>query len=205
MIAKRNNATQLLKASETANGLGIFRARDFVAAGYSREYLRRLVSREEVRQLKRGLYASAAFDGDHNQSLVEAAKMMPRGVVCLISALQFHQIGTQSPHQVWLAVPRGTNFPRAGELPLRFCVFSKASHAFGVQEHRLAGGSIRVFSPAKTVADCFKYRNKYGLDIAVEALRDGWRERKFTMDELTAAADVCRVRQVIQPYLEMLA
>ena len=204
MRAKRNTTTRLLLASGTAKALGVFRARDFVAAGYSREYLRRLVSRKQVRQLKRGLYASAAFDADHNQSLVEAAKTVPRGVVCLISALQFHQIGTQSPHQVWLAVPRGTNFPRVGKLPYRFCEFSVASHAFGVQEHKLAGGTVRVFSPAKTVADCFKYRNKYGLNVAVEALREGWRGKKFTINELTAAAEVCRVRRIVQPYLEML-
>ena len=200
----RNTATRLNKASSAAGGLGVFRARDFVVAGYPREYLRRLVRRGEVRQLGRGLYASATFDGDNNQTLVEAAKKVPRGVVCLTSALQFHQIGTQSPHQVWLALPRGTNFPRAGEMPFRFCKFSEASHAFGVQEHKLPGGTVRIFSPAKTVADCFKYRNKYGLDVAVEALREGWRSRSFTMNELVAAAEVCRVRRVIQPYLEML-
>ena len=191
-------------SSATARDLGIFRARDFVAAGYSREYLRRLVGRDEVRQLGRGLYASAAFDGDQHQSMIEASVKVPRGVVCLLSALQFHRIGTQSPHQVWLAVPRGTNFPRGEEQPFRFCEFSKDSHAFGVQEHTLTGGTIRVYSPAKTVADCFKYRNKYGLDVAVEALREGWRVKKFTLSELLAAAEVCRVRRIIQPYMEML-
>jgi predicted transcriptional regulator of viral defense system len=200
----RNIGTRLKQAGDYANTLGVFRARDMVAAGYSREYLRRLVEREQVRQLGRGLYASANFDGDHNLSLVEAAKKVPRGVVCLISALQFHQIGTQSPRQVWLALPRGTNFPRGGQFPFRFCKFSKASHAFGVEQHALPGGTVRIYSPAKTVADCFKYRHKYGLDVAVEALREGWREKKFTMNELTAAATVCRVRRVLQPYLEML-
>ena len=201
---ERNTNTRLKKAGDLAVSLGVFRARDLVAAGYSREYLRRLVGREQVRQLGRGLYASINFDGDHNISLVEAVKRVPRGVVCLISALQFHRIGTQSPHQVWLALPRGTNFPRSGELPLRFCKFSQAAYAFGVEDHSLPGGLVRVYSPAKTVADCFKYRHKYGLDVAVEALRDGWREKKFTMNELTAAAAVCRVGRVLQPYLEML-
>ena len=204
VTVKRNTPSRLLKSSATAKDLGVFRARDFVAAGYTREYLRRLVGRDEVRQLGRGLYASATFDGDQNQSLIEAALKVPRGVICLLSALQFHRIGTQSPHQVWLAIPRGTNFPRSGKQPFRFCQFSAPAHSFGVQEHQLTGGTIRVFSPAKTVADCFKYRNKYGLDVAVEALRDGWRAKKFTMNELVAAAEVCRVRRVIQPYLEML-
>jgi predicted transcriptional regulator of viral defense system len=201
---ERNTGTRLTQAGDLAVSLGVFRARDMVAAGYSREYLRRLVVREQVRPLGRGLYASVNFDGDHHLSLVEAAKRVPRGVVCLISALQFHRIGTQSPHQVWLALPRATNFPRSGNPSFRFCKFSKASYAFGVEEHALPGGPVRIYSPAKTVADCFKYRNKYGLDVAVEALREGWREKKFTMSELTKAAAVCRVSRVIQPYLEML-
>ncbi len=204
MSVKQNTSTLLQKAVDTVKEFGVFRARDFVAAGFPREYLHRLVRRDQVLRLGRGLYVPATFDGDQNLMLVQAAQKIPRGVVCLFSALQFHRIGTQSPHQVWLAVPRDANFPRAGSLPLRFCKFSTASHAFGVEEHRLSGGSIRVFSPAKTVADCFKYRNKYGLDVAVEALREGWREKRFTLPELTRAAEVCRVQRVIQPYIEML-
>lgn len=196
--------TRLKAAGDYAGHLGMFRARDMVAAGYPREYLRRLVNQEQVRQLGRGLYASAGFDGDQNQSLVEAAKRVPRGVVCLVSALQFHGIGTQSPHHVWLALPRGSNRPRVIDLPLRFCQFSGPAYTFGVEEHALTGGTIRVYSKAKTVADCFKYRQKYGLDVAVEALREGWRGKKFSMKDLAAAAAVCRVSRVMQPYLEML-
>ena len=204
MSEERNRTSRLEKAGVIASRLGVFRARDIVAAGYPREYLRRLVGRKQVHRLGRGLYAAATFDGDNNRSLVEAVKRVPRGVVCLVSALRFHEIGTQSPFEVWLALPRGTNWPRMGNLPIRFCKFSQATHAFGVEKHKLPGGTVRVYSPAKTVADCFKYRNKFGLDMAVEALREGWRSRKFTMNDLVAAADVCRVRRVIQPYLEML-
>jgi len=192
------------EAAAEARRLGIFRAHEFVAAGFPREYLRRLTNRQHIQKLSRGLYAAASFDGDHNQSFVEATKRFPRGVVCLSSALRYHDIGTQSPFQVWMALPRNTNYPRMRDLPYRFCKFSKASHEYGVQEHTLPGGSVRVYSPAKTVADCFKYRNRFGLDVAVEALREAWRLRKFTLEELTASADVCRVRRVIQPYLEML-
>jgi predicted transcriptional regulator of viral defense system len=202
---QRNKGTRFADAGAAVASLGVFRARDLVAAGYSREYLRRLVDREQVQQLGRGLYASVNFDGDHNLSLVRAAKQVPHGVVCLISALQFHRIGTQSPHQVWLALPRGSNFPRTGKGLFQFCKFSAVSYAFGIEKHTLPGGSVRIYSPAKTVADCFKYRNKYGLDVAVEALRDGWKEKKFTMTELTNAAVVCRVSRVIQPYIEMLS
>lgn len=201
---ERNTTTLLKAAGDHASRLGVFRARDMVVAGYSREYLRRLVSQEQVRQLGRGLYASAGFDGDQNQSLVEAAKRVPRGVVCLVSALQFHGIGTQSPHQVWLALPRGSNRPRGVSLPLRFAQFSGSAYTFGIEEHALAGGTVRVYSPSKTVADCFKYRQRYGLDVAVEALREGWREKKFSMKDLAAAAAVCRVSRILQPYLEML-
>lgn len=204
MKIERNITTLLKAAGDHASRLGVFRARDMVVAGYPREYLRRLVSQEQVRQLGRGLYASAGFDGDQNQSLVEAAKRVPRGVVCLVSALQFHGIGTQSPHEVWLALPRGSNRPRGVNLPLRFAQFSGSAYTFGIEEHTLAGGTVRVYSPAKTVADCFKYRQKYGLDVAVEALREGWRGKKFSMKDLAAAAAVCRVSRIMQPYLEML-
>lgn len=196
--------TRIKAAGDHAGRLGVFRPRDMVMAGYSREYLRRLVSQGDVLQLGRGLYASSGFDGDQNQSLVEAAKRVPRGVVCLVSALQFHGIGTQSPHQVWLSLPRGSNRPRDARLPLRFVRFSGSAYTFGIEEHSLTGGTIQVYSPAKTVADCFKYRKKYGLDVAVEALREGWRAKKFTMQDLAAAAAVCRVSRVMQPYLEML-
>ena len=204
MIKKRNRSASFKKAADYARGAGVFRGRDFERAGYSREYLRRLVLAGQARQLGRGLYASADFDPDQNLSLLEAAQKVPRGVVCLGSALQFHQIGTQWPRQVWLAVPRGSSFP-AAKSRMRFCRFSEAAYAHGIEEHKLTGGTIRVYSPAKSVADCFKYRNKYGLDMAVEALREGWREKKFTMSELFKAARVCRVQNVIQPYAEMLA
>jgi len=203
---KRNSTTHLEKAAGYARGRKLFRARDFEKAGFSREYLKRLARTGKVRRLGRGLYASTDFDADQNISLLEASRGVPRGVVCLGSALQFHQIGTQSPHQVWLAVPRGVNFP-APHARFRFCKFSEAAYSHGIEEHDLAGGAgaIRVYSPAKTVADCFKYRNKYGLDMAVEALREGWRGKRFSMRELLEAAEICRVRKVMQPCIEMLA
>jgi predicted transcriptional regulator of viral defense system len=194
-----------MAANDVARSLGVFRSRDMVAAGYPREYLRRLVDRRQVRRLGRGLYASARFDGDQHQGLVAAVRLVPRGVVCLLSALQFHRIGTQAPRETWVALPRGAHRPRGTDQPLRFCHFSGSAYTFGIEDHPLAGGTVRVYSPAKTVADCFKYRRKYGLDVAIEALREGWRARKFRMNELSTAAAVCRVSRVMQPYLEMLA
>ncbi len=205
-MRKRNRQFRGRRVAETTVAqLGVFRPRDLVAAGYSREHLRRLVARGEVLRLGRGLYAPSAFEGDEHQSLVEAGRLAPKGVICLLSALRFHGIGTQSPREVWLALPRGGHRPRARHLRLRCSVFSGPAYTTGIEEHALAGGTVRVYSAAKTVADCFRGRRKHGLDVALEALREGWRERRFSMRELSAAAAACRVSRVMQPYLEMLS
>lgn len=183
----------------------MFRARDFVVKGYPREYLRRLVARQEVNQIGRGLYAFSSFQGTEYQSLVEAAKRVPAGVVCLLSALGYHKLGTQAPGKIWMALPRDKNYPRITDLPLRFCKFSAASHGTGIEEHHLSGGMVRIYSPAKTIADCFKFRHKVGLDVCVEALGDCLRQRRATLPEITRFAVVCRVSQVMRPYLEAMA
>lgn len=206
MSAKSHTNSKIELAGNAALRLGLFRAEEFIQAGFPHEYIRRLLDRGAIRQVSRGLYASASFEGDQNQSLLEATKRFPKGVVCLMSALRFHEIGTQSPFQVWLALPSDVSQPRTVEdLSIRFCKFSPATHAFGIESHSPPGGQIRVYNPAKTVADCFKYRNKFGVDVAVEAMKDGWKQRKFTLADLAEAAAVCRVRNVVQPYLEMLA
>ena len=129
---------------------------------------------------------------------------MPRGVVCLLSALRFHGLTTQSPFEVWLAIGGKDWQPRVEYPPLRVLRFAKAALVEGVEEHTIQGVKVRVTSPARTVADCFKYRHKIGLDVALEALRDCWRQRRATMDELWRAAAVCRVANVMRPYLESL-
>ena len=139
-----------------------------------------------------------------NQSLVEACKRVPRGVVCLLSALQFHGLTTQAPFEVWMAVGVRAWAPRVDYPPLRIVRFSGSALTGGVEERRIGGVPIRVYGPAKTVADCFKFRNKVGLDVALEALRDCRRRRKATMDELWRAARVCRMTNVMRPYLESL-
>jgi len=191
-------------AAEKVRELGIFRARDFSATGFPREYLRRLVKTGALRKLRRGLYAAADFEGDQHLTLLEVCLRLPQAVVCLGSALQFHGIGTQSPRKVWVALPRSASAPRSIDLPVRCCAFTQSAYAFGVEEHSIRGGVIRVYSPAKTVADCFKFRHKHGLDVAIEALREGWQDKRFTMPELAAATNACRVSRVMQPYLEML-
>ena len=130
---------------------------------------------------------------------------MPHGVVCLLSALQFHELTTQAPFEVWLAIGEKARLPKVDFPPLRVVRFSGRALEYGIEEHRIEGVVVRVNSPAKTIADCFKYRGKIGLDVALEALRDCWKKRRATMDQPWSAAEVCRVANVMRPYLESLA
>jgi predicted transcriptional regulator of viral defense system len=139
-----------------------------------------------------------------NHSLAEACKRVPRGRVCLLSALQFHHFTTQNPHEVWLALDRKARRPAEGGVRLKVVRFSGQALTAGVETHTIENVSVPVYVPAKTVADSFKYRNKIGLDVALEALREAWRKRRVTMDELWRYARICRVANVMRPYLESL-
>lgn len=184
---------------------GVFRPRELDRVRIPREYLRQARDRGLVRQVGRGLYVAEGGPVTEHHTLVEAAKRVPHGVVCLLSALRFHDLTTQAPREVWLAVGHKARRPRVDYPPIRIVHFSGEALAYGIKEERLEGVTVRVFDPAKTVADCFKFRNKIGLEVALEALRDCYRRRKATMDELFMAAKVCRVEKVMQPYLESLA
>jgi len=155
-------------------------------------------------QSARGLYTLSKRDLTANHSLAQVCKRIPHGVVCLLSALRFHGLTTQMPAEVWIAIDRKARRPAVGDLPVRIVRFSGAALREGVEEHRIEGITVRVTNPAKTIADCFKYRNKIGLDVALEALREGWRERGFSMDELWKYARLCRVANVMRPYLEAM-
>lgn len=182
----------------------MIRARDLEPLGIPRSTLKRLADRGEIERLGRGLYSlPGAIESEH-RTLLEASKRVPHGVVCLLSALQFHEIGTQMPFEVWMAIGTKDRLPQPEGLPLRIVRFSETSLAHGVITHTIEGVRVRITSPAKTVADCFKYRHKIGLEVALEALREGWRDRRFTMDELWAAARVCRIQNVLRPYLEAM-
>jgi predicted transcriptional regulator of viral defense system len=136
--------------------------------------------------------------------MVLVSTAIPRATVCLLSALQFHGIGTQMPFEVWIAIDRRDRRPALKYPPLRIARFSGTALSQGVESHRIEGQAVRVYNLAKTVADCFKYRNKIGIDVALEALREAWRARRVTMDELDRYACICRVQRVMQPYLEAL-
>lgn len=184
---------------------GVARSGELTRQGLSREQLRRLAARGDVAYAGRGLYLTPAVARSRDRDLLIAAKRVPRGVICLLSALSFHRLTAQMPHQVWIAIGPKARSPRLAIPPIRVIRMSEESLAAGVETHRTLGVPVRVFSVAKTVADCFKYRNKIGTDVAMEALREGWRRRRFTIDELWHFARICRVRTVIRPYLEALA
>jgi predicted transcriptional regulator of viral defense system len=197
-------AEPIAKIAELARAAGVLRPRDLGAHGIARQYLRLAEQKGLVVRSGRGLYISADAAITEFHSFAEAAKRAPRAVICLLSALRFHDIGTQSPFEVWMAIGEKDRRP-VSEIPrLRIVRFSRKSLHFGQTTHDVEGVPLRVFSVAKTVADCFKYRNKIGLDVALEALRESIRSRKATVDDLWQAAKVCRVANVMKPYMEAL-
>ena len=186
-------------------GLGVLRPKDVAAQGISRTRIQRLSESGELERVGRGLYVPAGTRITEHHTLVEAAARVPNGIVCLLSALAFHNLTTQSPHEVWLAIDVKARKPNADWPPLRIVRFSGAARTFGVEIKVFEGVEVRITSRAKTVADCFKYRNKIGTDVAIEALRGYLGKRGRSMDELQEAAEVCRVARVIRPYVEALA
>lgn len=182
---------------------GVLRPPDLVEGGIPRDYLRRLVAEGRLRRIERGLYVLAGAQVTEQHTLVQAARRVPHGVVCLLSALAFHHLILHPPNEAWLAVDRDAHAPRKTRLPLHIVRFSGHARTFGVETHQVEGVPVRIYSPAKTVADCFKYRYKLGLEVALEALRETWYTRKATLSELWEAARVCRVTSSMRPYLEM--
>ncbi len=183
----------------------VIRTRELARLGLPRTALEVPLADGVVSRLSHGVYAVTGYDVSEHHSLAQAAVRVPHGVVCLLSALVFHDLTTQTPHEVWLAIDRKARQPAERFPPLHVVRFGGAALNDGSTIHQIDGVPVRITTPAKTVADCFKYRNKLGISIAVEALRDGWTKRRFTMDELWAMARVCRVHNVIRPYVESLA
>jgi len=184
--------------------LGIVRPRDMDEYGIHRKYIHMLYDQGMLNRIGRGLYTLPDTDPSENRSFAEASKRVPSGVICLLSALRFHGLTTQSPYEIWMAIGHKARSPREPGMPIRITRYSGESLTAGVEEHNIEGVSIRVYNPAKTVADCFKFRNKIGLDVAMEALRDCHSSRKYTMDELWKFAKICRVANIMKPYLEFL-
>ncbi len=212
-MGKLNMSAITEKILKLARERGVVRPRDVDSVRDASPYLRHLVGRGLLIKAGRGLYTLSDREPAEAFSLIQATTRVPRGVVCLISALEFHGFTTQIGYEVWLAVDHKWRLS-VEDVPVRIVRMSGAAYEHGVEEHKVAatgaGGrrgarhTIRVFSPAKTVADCFRFRSKVGLDVALEALREGWRERKFTIDELMECARADRVQTVMRPYVEAI-
>ncbi|MBL8534221.1 MAG: type IV toxin-antitoxin system AbiEi family antitoxin domain-containing protein [Betaproteobacteria bacterium] len=196
--------TQEQSVLRLARTRGLLQTRDVVASGIPTIALTRLVRNGQLVRAGRGVYVLPGQQGSAHRSLAEVALRAPRGVVCLLSALSYHEIGTQAPFEVWLALPAGVAAPRLASPAIRVVRMSGASLTQGVQHVEIDGVEVPVFDPAKTVADCFKFRNKIGLDVALEALREAWHERKVRADALWSYAKLNRVANVMRPYLEAL-
>lgn len=180
----------------------VLRARDFERKGIPRQNLADLVVAGIWEKIGHGLYASAILPPGPQRSLLEVARQSPRAVVCLLSALRFHELTTETPSEVWIALPRNQRAPRVPTVHIKAIRLSGGSFTEGIEERQIEGVPLRVYSVAKTVADCFKFRNQIGTNVALEALRDAWRSKKTTADELWHQAKVCRVANVMRPYLE---
>lgn len=179
-------------------------ARELAAAGIPARTVSRMAASGQIRRVGRGLYAGADVPPSVHQSAIEVSKLAPKAVLCLLTALEIHGIGVHAPFEVWIALPAGTHAPRSST-PLRVTRLSGAAFTEGVETLVLDGASVPVYCLAKTITDCFKLRSKVGLDVALEALREAWTQRKVTMDELWRYAQVNRMTQVMRPYMEALA
>ena len=195
----RTAAERVLKLAQRES---VIRGRDLDALGIPRNTLLRLVQAGKLERVSRGLYSSPQSPATEHRTLVEVCKRVPQAVICLSSALRFHELTTENPFEVWIALKRGSWKPRTSYPPIRAVHFSGGAFAFDITKRSTEDGSIRVYSPAKTVADCFKFKSRVGTDVAIQALREVIRQRKATMDELWKAARVCRVANVMRPYME---
>ena len=202
MIDGRTNDERVLALAKKR---GVIRIKDLKGEGIHPENLRRLVKKGRLIRTGRGLYIEPDKEISAHHYLALTSKWLPDGIVCLLSALRYHEIGTQNPFEVWIALDRRAAKPRIEFPSLRVMRFSGAALTEGIQEHEIEGVKVRVYSPAKTVADCFKFRNKIGLDVALEALRDCRKQGKCSNDDLYRFAKICRVWNVMRPYLEAMS
>jgi predicted transcriptional regulator of viral defense system len=204
MIKTSDNQRKVL---DYAQQHGPFRPRDVAEFAVHPEDISRLCRKGLLSRVGRGLYELADNEPSTNQTLVEACKRVPQGVVCLLSALRFHEIGTQLPHKVWLAIPSKAARPRIEYPPVELTYLTERIYCEGIEEHRTGGGVVRVYSVAKTLVDGFRFRNRVGVGVAVEALREVVTHRRrygVTIGQISEVARKCRVGEVMRPYLETL-
>ncbi len=197
-------ATRVQQVVDLAHRKGLLRPRDLAEVGIPRQYLHMAHEQGLIKRVARGLYRIPGQMSSGNVSLAEVCKRAPSGVICLISSLSFHELTTQLPHFVYLAIEEKAHSPRIETVDVKVFRFSGDAFTQGIEKHDVDGIEVRVYSPAKTVADCFKFRNKIGLDVAIEALRDCLRQRSVKVDDLVHYARICRVERVMRPYMEAM-
>jgi predicted transcriptional regulator of viral defense system len=188
---------------DLASRRGILRAADLECHGLSRTLLPYLAKTGVLRRIARGAYVLTNHISSH-EGFLEVVAAVPSGVICLLSALQFHELTTQLPSESWVAIEYGRTRPKATGLALRIVKLREPAFSAGIEEHKVDGAVLRVYSPAKTVVDCFKFRNRIGIDIAREALVDCLEQKKATRDDIYRHAKLCRMTRVMRPYLEMV-
>jgi predicted transcriptional regulator of viral defense system len=195
-------ATQATKAIQTIRKRGIARLSELMAAGVGQETVSRLAREGRITRLARGLYQLPGADLQTGHAFAEACKLVPKGVICLVSALQFHELTVQLPRATWMAIESSAWRPRAPYPPLRFVRFGKTALSEGIQRRKIEGVTVRVTNPATTIADCFRYRSKVGLDVAIEGLREALKRKLCTPDAIMKAAQRRRIWTKLRPYLE---
>ncbi len=198
-LSHTQNVLQLVRKN------GRLRACDLAAAGVPRMILTRMTASGQLERAARGLYRLPQADSSEHDGLVTVASKVPQAVICLLSALQFHGLTTQLPWQVWIAMPRGSHVPRLDYPPIKMVQFTGEAYTHCIETHVRDGVRLHVYGVAKTVADCFKHRNKIGMDVALEALKDARAQGRASFDELWRSAKVCRVANVMRPYMEAVA
>jgi len=196
------SATQRDRLIALARTRGVLTAKEMAEAGIHSQALTRLVAEGAIERIARGQYRLADQSTTEHHGLAIVTAAVPRGVICLLSALSFHEIGTQLPSKIWIAIERGSRTPTLAYPPLEVVRFGGAAFVEGVETHGIEGQDVRIYGVAKTLADLFKYRNRIGVDVAIEALREAWWDRRFTMEALDRSARACRVERVMRPYVQ---
>jgi predicted transcriptional regulator of viral defense system len=197
-------ATDTQRVLTLATQQGLLRASHLQELGIGRVVLTRLTASGKLERVGRGVYRLPGTQGAEHESLATIAVKVPQAVFCLLTALQIHGLTTQLPRQVWIAMPQGSHVPKMDYPPIKMVQFSGEAYAQGIEVVQAEQVALRVYGVAKTVADCFKHRNTVGLDVALEALRQTLNDQRATADDLWRFAKVCRVANVMRPYLEAL-
>lgn len=189
---------------ELYDGATVLRSKDLEQRGLARSRIHEAMDVGELERIGRGLYALRGVEPSEHHSLVQVMKRVPHAAICLLSALRFHELTSQNPHEVWIAIGPKDRKPTLEYPPLKVVRYGDERFEIGLEDHLVEGTRIRVYSAARTVVDLFSYRNKVGLDVALEALREGWKSSRFTLAEINRIAGLCRMRAVMKPYLESL-